>query len=362
MNTSASRIAGYDLARALAIMGMVVANFRWMMDAYGVGPPWLEFMANRIDGRAAATFVVLAGVGISLMSRRAREALDAHAMLRTRNRLLRRALFLFVIGHAFALVWPADILHFYGVYLTVGAFLLAASGRALWRTAAALAGAFVLLVSVLDYEAGWDWETMTYHGFWTAKGLVSTLFFNGFHPVIPWAAFLLLGMWLGRQDLFDPAVRKRILVRAASVALAVEVVSAFLVHRFSAGATKVEKEYVEAFFGTWAMPPLPFYMLAGGGTAVVVITLCVAFARKIPSSKLLSPMVATGQLAFTLYIAHVVVGMGALEALGRLEHQSLPFALGSAAVFCAVAVLFSHAWRKRYERGPLEWIMRKVAG
>jgi uncharacterized membrane protein YeiB len=360
MKTSASRIAGYDLARALAIMGMVAVNFRWAMDAYEVGPAWLAFLADLIDGRAAATFVVLAGVGISLMSRRARETGDAQAMLQTRNRLLKRALFLFVVGHAFALVWDADILHFYGVYLTVGALLLAAPGRALWRIAAALAGAFVLLMGIFDYEYGWDWETMTYHGFWTARGLFSTLFFNGFHPVIPWAAFLLVGMWLGRQDLFDPAVRKRILVRAASVALATEAVSALLVSLFSAGATKIEKEYIEAFLGTWSMPPLPLYLLAGGGTAIVVITRCVAFARAHPSSKLLSPMVATGQLAFTLYIAHVVLGMGVLEAYGLQELRSLPLALGSALVFCALAVLFSYAWRKRYEKGPLEWVMRKV--
>ncbi len=38
MNTPASRIAGYDMARALAIMGMVAVNFRWVMDAYEVGP------------------------------------------------------------------------------------------------------------------------------------------------------------------------------------------------------------------------------------------------------------------------------------------------------------------------------------
>jgi uncharacterized membrane protein YeiB len=108
------------------------------------------------------------------------------------------------------------------------------------------------------------------------------------------------------------------------------------------------------------MPPLPLYLLAGGGTAIVVITLCVAFARAHPSSKLLSPMVATGQLAFTLYIAHVVLGMGVLEAYGLQELRSLPLALGSALVFCALAVLFSYAWRKRYEKGPLEWVMRKV--
>ncbi|UCF80956.1 MAG: DUF418 domain-containing protein [Acidobacteriota bacterium] len=359
MKTPASRIAGYDLARALAIMGMVAVHFRLKMDAYEVGPDWLAWLANLIDGRAAATFVVLAGVGISLMSRRAREEGDAQALLRTRNRLLRRALFLFVVGYAYAPIWQGDILHFYGVFLAAGAFLLAAPGRVLWRIAGALTVGYVPLVFVLDYDYGWDWETLYYHGFWTPKGLVMHLFFNGVSPVIPWLAFLLVGMWLGRQDLFNPAVRRRILVRAASVALAAEAVSSLLVHSFATGPEDYE---VIAVFGTWSMPPLPLYMLAGGGTAIAVITLCVAFARSHPSSKLLAPMVAAGQLALTLYVGHVVVGLGALNAVGLLKKQPLPFALGCALVFCALAVLFAYAWRQRYERGPLEWFMRKVTG
>ena len=44
-------------------------------------------------------------------------------------------------------------------------------------------------------------------------------------------------------------------------------------------------------------------------------------------------MAATGQLALTLYVAHVVIGMGLLSTLGRIEDESLPFAVGSALVF-----------------------------
>ncbi|MCP4223435.1 MAG: DUF418 domain-containing protein, partial [Actinomycetia bacterium] len=28
----------------------------------------------------------------------------------------------------------------------------------------------------------------------------------------------------------------------------------------------------------------------------------------------------------------------------------------------AAAIAFSWAWRRRYQRGPLEWVMRRVAG
>ncbi len=35
-------------------------------------------------------------------------------------------------------------------------------------------------------------------------------------------------------------------------------------------------------------------------------------------------------------------------------------ATGSAAVFCAAAVVFAHLWRRRFRRGPLEWVMRRI--
>ena len=62
------RVIGYDLARALAIFGMVIVNFKIVMGAEQNGPEWLVGLVGLLDGRAAATFVVLAGAGISLLS------------------------------------------------------------------------------------------------------------------------------------------------------------------------------------------------------------------------------------------------------------------------------------------------------
>ena len=72
--------------------------------------------------------------------------------------------------------------------------------------------------------------------------------------------------------------------------------------------------------------------------------------------------IATGQLALTLYVGHLIVGGGVQKLLEVLENQTLPFAIGSAVIFCICAVMFSHFWRKRYERGPLEWGIRRITG
>ena len=70
------RVVGFDIARALAVFGMVAVNFKVVMGAGSAGPDWLVGVVGLLEGRAAATFVVLAGVGISLMSSSSRMAGD----------------------------------------------------------------------------------------------------------------------------------------------------------------------------------------------------------------------------------------------------------------------------------------------
>jgi uncharacterized membrane protein YeiB len=277
-----------------------------------------------------------------------------------RRTLLKRAFFLFVVGLLYTPLWPADILHFYGVYIAVAAFLLAAPARRLWTIAGGLVLAFVVLFATLDYERGWDWTTLDYSGFWTPLGMVRHLFFNGFHPVIPWLAFLVLGMIVGRMDMGDRAVRRRVLVWGAGAAVLAEAVSWGLVRTLSAGASPSDQEVIAFLLGSGPMPPLPLYMVAGAGTACAVIAACVGLGERYEDAAWLRPLVATGQLALTLYVAHVVIGMGSLEAFGRLEDQTLGFALGTAAVFCVGGVVFSHLWRGWFKRGPLEAVMRAL--
>ena len=354
------RIVGYDIARALAVFGMVAVNFKIVLGATENGPGWLVGLVGLFNGRAAATFVVLAGVGLSLLSRKARELGDRDLLARDRDTLLKRALFLFVVGLLYTPIWPADILHFYGVYIGVAAFLLAAPSRRLWAFSGLLVMAFTVMLLTLNYEQGWDFSTLEYSGFWTIPGMVRHLFFNGFHPVVPWLAFMLVGMAIGRLDLGDAGTRRRVFGWGVGIALVAEAVSWLLVRAASVGANLVEQEEIAALFGTEPMPPVPLYMIAGAGTACAVIAASVALGERFGHTAWLRPFVSTGQLALTLYVAHVVVGMGTLDAMGRLENQTLPFAMLATAVFCLLGVVFSYLWRKRFKRGPIEMIMRAV--
>ena len=59
-----SRVVGYDLARCFAFLGMVVVNYRFVMGGWYGEPDWLLASMDVVTLRAAATFVMLAGVGL----------------------------------------------------------------------------------------------------------------------------------------------------------------------------------------------------------------------------------------------------------------------------------------------------------
>jgi uncharacterized membrane protein YeiB len=358
---STERMLGLDIARALAILGMVVVHFSLVMGADHTGPTWLNILLGLLDGRAAATFVILAGIGLTLLSRRAVTSQGTQAIVGARRTLVRRGLLLLALGFINLLIWPGDILRVYGVSLLLASRLITASDRRLLLGALGYALGFVALFLVLDFEKHWNWETLSYRGLWTPSGLVRNLIYDGFRSVLPWTGFVFFGMWLGRLNLRDPAINGRILLAALGTVISAELVSRLCVSYFFAHPHGMDAETVKALFGTESMPPLPLFLLAAGGTAVAVIALSVRLSESWPCA-LWRPLAATGQLALTWYFGHIVLGLGTVVALGLAASKPLPVAAGCGACFFAAAVLASWLWKSFFRHGPLEWALRKIAG
>lgn len=70
-----NRLEGLDLARYVAFVGMVIVNFKIAMGAEG-GEGLLNLLTTALEGRAAATFVVLAGIGLGLAALNSRLAVQ----------------------------------------------------------------------------------------------------------------------------------------------------------------------------------------------------------------------------------------------------------------------------------------------
>ncbi|HEX8913778.1 MAG TPA: DUF418 domain-containing protein, partial [Humisphaera sp.] len=168
-------------------------------------------------------------------------------------------------------------------------------------------------------------------------------------------------MWLGRRDVRSPVVRRRMLLWGTGVAAATELASWAAVRWWLAHRGDVPAEDVVAVAGTVSMPPLPMFLLAAGATAVAVIGAGLAVASRWPTSLVVRAMVATGRLAFTWYVAHIVLIAAAFVA-GLTQTRSFAGAMAAAGGFAVVAAAASLLWSRRFRHGPLEWVMRRVAG
>ena len=67
------RLIGLDVARAVAIAGMLIAHYTTLD---GTGGPW-RYLHRVVDGKAMPLFLLLGGMGLTLLTRRARHPVRA---------------------------------------------------------------------------------------------------------------------------------------------------------------------------------------------------------------------------------------------------------------------------------------------
>lgn len=363
MSAEPSRERGFDLARAFAIVMMVMINFQLMLAA-SPGPgdsPWsraLRWLVHVPSGRSSSLFVVLAGVGVTLLTRRARsvapDAKSAWILRAAASRtLLLRAIFLLGAGLLLYQVWWIDILHFYACYLTVAAL-------ALWWAPDLLLASFWALTVIAGGVLSWlaiDWPDLP---LLSPLGFVVDVLVDGVHPMVPWLAFLTYGVWLGRRDLSAAGTRARFALGAAAVFLACELGSlALTVLVLSAPPLAFLEPHLGVFGTGWT--PEPLYVVSACATATLFITIAhqLMASPAIAASRVTLAAIAAGQMALTIYVTHAVFGVVVPRNLFGWWN-GLPVEVVTAwwAAFCLSVIAGAAVWRRFFSRGPLEWVMR----
>ena len=208
------RIEGFDFARALAILGMMLVNYKIVFTYGNVEYPVISKLIEGLEGRAAAVFLILAGIGIGLMTKKSYENQIKEEKTIHKVSLLKRAIFLFALGMVLYRVfdWSADILHYYGIYMILVLIFIYQKPDRLIKSILGVLLVSLLLQLVLDYSQGWDSTYNIYKDFFTLEGFSRHLFFNGYHPVFPWFAFILLGLYLSRKDFTESTYKAWIII------------------------------------------------------------------------------------------------------------------------------------------------------
>lgn len=179
-----------------------------------------------------------------------------------------------------------------------------------------------------------------------AQGLV----LSGPYPAVVWLAPFALGIWLGRRDLRSPTVRLLLVLVGGGAALFALVLSSALVALLGEPTDAVGWDHLVS---QAPHSQMPLWVVGATGTASFLLGGSLVVADAV--GRRAWPLVATGQLALTLYVGHLVALHAAPEALTSGE-------VGGAAAlvlaFVAVAALLAVAWRAALPRGPLEALLR----
>lgn len=346
-----ARVVGYDVARAVAIFSMLIDHCG---QVFGIGHGSAFLTAYElIDGRASAIFVLLAGVGVSLLGRKRSPA-------ELRQTLVRRGALLLAIGLLNQMVWPGDILRVFGVAIILAGFLTALSSRWLLLLAAALVAAFPAMMLFFGYYDHWDADMTHYRGLWTPIGMLRNLFFDGYRPVIPWAALLIFGMWLGRLDVSQPRVPWLILGWGLILLIGAELGSRAALNWALIHQPAWDQATLRDWLEISSTPPLPPFVFSVMGSALIVVALCLMAGVRFAECAPLRAMVATGQMALTWYIAHISVLALIVHWRGWSQGESGLRALSIGLTAFGTMLALSLWWKRRWNVGPMEWLLRRV--
>jgi uncharacterized protein len=357
--THGDRIIDLDVTRGVALVGVCVMNYHGYLLNRGANPG-TGFWARQFDPwhgplstRFAATFVVVAGMGISLLTRRSRATGDRAAISADRWVLVRRGVLLYAFGFFLNWVWPGTILFYYGAFFLVGALVCTLRSRwlVLLGTTAALAAAGLqwwVLARTHDGRRPTWFTDGTASAHTSPRDLVLDTFVRGTHPLLPWLLFLCAGMVLGRALPFTR--RLRTLLIALGVAC---VVLGYSLHHLLSWHPLLRS--------TDPFDRGVLYSLTALGVAVAAVCIVGSFAQATARAVGTHMLAVTGRTTLTLYVLHVLVFNLVVDWLEWVKPAGLVTSLSFALVFWLVAIVAANAWALWQPLGPLEWLYRRFS-
>ncbi|KAA0974417.1 DUF1624 domain-containing protein [Paeniglutamicibacter gangotriensis] len=387
---SKGRIAGVDAARGLALLGMVAVHIVPLAVISSSGAQVPSWAASLFAGRASALFVVLAGLGLALLSGGAARA-AAGKLAGVRRAVAVRAILIFVIGLGLGMLDTnvAVILVHYGLLFLCAIPFLNMRARALgfwaagWLLLSPLALYLLrpLLAGVL--EPSRLGPSPLPEDLASPAVFLADLLVTGYYPLLVWFGFILAGLCVGRLGLSRPPVALAIGATGAVLALGSKAFSAWLLAQPGALASlakatglsgrelAVSQVTGQRLSGAMETPwflglsaphtgaPLDVLHVTGCALAVLGAAqlLCLALSALLGQvgDMLLWPLTGAGAATLTLYAAHLV-------ALDLFSEVSAPLPRNLLFIIYAVGcLLFGLVLKFLGRRGPLEALVHSVS-
>ncbi|ALJ20983.1 heparan-alpha-glucosaminide N-acetyltransferase domain-containing protein [Microbacterium sp. No. 7] len=337
-----ARLGGVDLARGLAVIGMLAAHL--LADAEA-SPLQLVPGESFADGRSSILFATLAGVSIGLVTGGA-APFGRDALGRARRRLSARAVLLMAIGLLLIAtgVPVYVILPAYAILFLLALPFAGIGARGLFAVAAAIGLVMPFVQPLLDGLPVWD----------EPYGPDLALVLGWHYPFPVWLAFVLAGMGVARIDLRRASTAWRLVAVGGALALA-----GYGLHRLSGAGDGTDDGVV--VWTARAHSSGLLEVIGSGGFALAAIGACVLACRG-PVALVVLPLRAVGAMPLTAYVAQLVVwALWSQEALGTTGDLAGFRALDPFWPITLGILLGCTAWALLVGRGPLEALTASVA-
>lgn len=355
MQAPSTRLPAVDVARALALIGMMATHV--LPDDRSGASGLAHALAG---GRASALFAVLAGVSLSLGSGGADPTPERLGVARRAG--VTRALVIAVLGLTLGgLPTPAAIIlcYYAGLFL-LAPLVLGWPARRLAVAAVVWAVASPVASQVLRSSGGFG-DGPGANLSWTDLGApgpaLQHLLVSGYYPVLTWITYLLAGLAVGRLVLRSPLVARNLVIAGGVLAFLGWLIGQITL---GLGGSAVAAAGTGTFYGTgrttswWWLGVSTAHtgeigdLVHTTGTALLVLGPALLVVPYL-SARLVRPFAAAGSMTLTLYSAHVVA-LAVGEELDAGLGLSWPLLLAHV----LAALTFATLWGSPQRRGPLE--------
>ena len=335
---------------------------------YPTQPSVWDRLFNPLTGplttRFAATFVLIAGIGVSLFTQRVRASNNRADIQHARTVLLRRGTLLYFLGYFVQWIWPGTILFYYGAYFIIAAAVFAWSTKRL----IALGGASIIIAAGLSWWRASQlldgnntrWLSPSPN---SPRNLLIRTFVDYTHPVFPWIVFFIAGIMLGRHIHRLPEIRMRLMFASIILMLATHAAN-FL---FTPSSQISDRNFVLAkLLSTQPLDRGILFSLGTLATAVValcLVSLVVELALGTIALRLFAKLLArAGRMTLSVYLLHVLFFNLVVHRLHWVGATGLDTALVLSLLFYVIALLLASGWNKHFGLGPAERVYRAFGG
>ncbi len=363
------RLHSIDILRAIAILLMVQVHFVQNLSPRSSESAATYDLSETLGLLPAPIFTFL--VGLSLWLWVQKQPAESQT---TRMQIVRRGLFLFGFGLAFAVfIWLPDEIFIWDILTFIGLATLVVFALRNWSSWAVIAGSIVVLVvspplrELTRYASHWTAWGEYYYNFTMSDVLFGALL-HGYFPLLPWIVFPLMGFITGKY-MFNrtQSVRQRgWLIPALGIGL---MGVAVILSMLSNGRPFALESYA---------PNLSFYP---ANAQFVLLTLGLTLSSlwalhrwldSRPQNSVLRFFQLYSRYSLTTYIVHHAAHIWPLYVAARRAGREDPFwfyadavstpsALGLAFTFVIVFFLALVQWDRYDGRYGFEWQLRRLS-